>query len=59
MDNTVILGEHGMGIKNPCVLVSMMEKRIISIKEVKLEKGGKCGPQNVYIVKSLNDVLGV
>ena len=48
-----------MGIKNPCVLVSMMEKRIISIKEVKLEKGGKCGPQNVYIVKSLNDVLGV
>ena len=29
------------------------------MKEVKLEKGGKWGPHNVYVFKGLGEVLGV
>ena len=56
---TFVSGENGVGIKNPRVLTRMMEKRGSIIKEVKLEKGGRWGPQNVYVIKTLNCVLGV
>ena len=47
LDDTFVSGEHGVGIKNPNVLARIMEKRESLIKEVKLEKGGKCRPHHV------------
>ena len=40
LDDTFVSGENGVGIKNPHVLVRMMEKRGSLVKEVNLEKGG-------------------
>ena len=37
----------------------MMEKTGSLFKEVNPEKGGKWGPQHVYVIQALNDVLGV
>ena len=38
LDDTFVSCEHGVGIKNPCVLARMMDKRGSLIEEVKLEK---------------------
>ena len=59
MEYTYLSGDNGFGIKNPRVLARMMEKRGSLINEVKLEKGGKWGPQHFYVIEDLNDVLGV
>ena len=39
-------------------MARLMEKSGSAVEEVNLEKGGKWGPQHVYVVKGL-DVLGV
>ena len=59
LDDAFVSGENGVVIKTPRVLARMVEKRGSLIKEVKLEKGGRWGPQNVYVIKTLNCVLGV
>ena len=59
LDGTFVSDDNEAGIKNPRVLSRMMEKRGSIIKEVKLEKGGMWGPNHVYEIKALNDVLGV
>ena len=40
-------------------MARLMERLGISVKEVKLERGGKWGPQHVYVVKGLDEVLGM
>ena len=47
------------GLDNPRVLVRMMKKSGHIVKETKLERGGDWGPQHVYVIRLLSEVLGV
>ena len=40
-------------------MARLMEKSGSAVEEVKLENGDKWGPQPVYVVKGLDDELGV
>ena len=40
-------------------MARLMEKSGSAVKDVKLEKGVKWGLQHVYVVKGLDEVLGV
>ena len=40
-------------------MARLMERSGSAVEGVKLEKGGEWGPQHVYVVKDLDEVLGV
>ena len=40
-------------------MARLMEKSGSVVKEVNLEKGGKWGPHHMFVVKGLDEVLGV
>ena len=46
-------------LKKTLVMARLMDKSGSSVKEFKMEKGGKWGPHNVYFVKGIDEVLGV